>query len=49
MSLPPDQKEQLWHAAMHRAGMVCTRSTIVEGEAPMSLQDRARQIFDTTE
>ena len=45
--MPPDQKEQLFHAAMFRRGLHCTRIEIAEGEAPVSLGQRAKEIFDT--
>lgn len=49
MNLPPDQKAQLWHAAMYRHGMACFRKEISEGEATQSLAERVKAIFNTTD
>jgi hypothetical protein len=47
--MPPDQKAELFHAILHRRGLRTIKLAVTPGEAPVSLSERARQIFDTTE
>jgi hypothetical protein len=47
MSMPPDQKAELYHAILHRRGMRALRMSFAPGEAKESLASRSKAIFDT--